>query len=347
MSNSKLVAQGTFGCVYYPPIKCKKYDTDDYISKIQADSTEAENELFLGKHLSKLPNLRFHFALPIDKCKLNISEANLTNMESCRIFKTTSQEKFVNLIMPYVSGRAIDEFISQNDDPKHTLLAIIHGFSHLLTSIRILQEQTICHFDLHSGNVLFDETINLPIIIDFGLSIYIPNIIDLKRFFYNYFPSYHIWPIEIHYLCFLLYRKVNPDLTDIENICKMYTSKEFDSRFSPAFIDKYYISCVEFLKKFLGQQKDKVINTIITYWKTWDIFSLSFMYLDILTPIANDSPFIRSFSELLFQNIHPNPTKRHPIEETSNIFNKLKNNQKYDRTVTHIEAAYLRSLKAC
>ena len=346
MKDSELIAQGGYGCVYYPPIKCKKYNTKNYISKIQVDSPQAKNELVLGEYISDILDSRFYFAPTIGKCNLNISKAKLKDKESCRVFKTHKQEKFVNLIMPYIDGGSIDEFISKNNNPKLTLLTIIHSYSHLLKSIKILQEHAICHFDIKTENVLFDETINLPIIIDFGLSIYMPDIKNIKKYFLYFTPSYHLWPVEIHYLCYLLYEKAYPTIKDVENITHTYTSIAFKGRFSHNFIAKYNTKCIEFLTKFIGREPQEVASTIITYWNTWDIFSLSFMYFDILIPIADNNPFTIRFSELLLQNIHPDPTKRNSIEKTSIIFNKFKNNQKYDQIVKRIEGVYLHSLQA-
>ena len=333
MKGSALIAQGGFGCVFYPPVKCNEYNTKDYISKIQIESEQSENEIILGKMIENIPDYKFHFAPTVEKCNLNISKAELKGEKRCKIFKTKKQEKFINLIMPYINGGAFGDFIAFNANPKLTLLVIINSFSHLLKSFTILQSNSICHFDIKSDNILIDETTNLPIIIDFGLSIFIPDIKNFKKYFYNYFPSYYIWPPEVHYINFLLHKKDQPTLTDIENLCETFTKHAFHGRFSPLFIEKYKVSCRDFLKQFLGRDSSEVILEIITFWSTWDIFALCFMYLDFFIKIADGSEFVTGISELLMQNINPDPTKRLDIKQTATRFNQFKNNQKYDEIV--------------
>ena len=61
------------------------------------------------------------------------------------------------------------------------------------------------------------------------------------------------------------------------------------------------------------------------YWKTFDNYSISIMYLKFLKVINVDgfknNKFIIFFSELLLQNIHPNPDKRLSLINTIHTFN--------------------------
>ena len=70
------------------------------------------------------------------------------------------------------------------------ILCFIDCYKHLLIAISHLQKKNICHFDIKSHNIIFNTKKNIPILIDFGLSIDIEQINELlKFFFYRYVPE--------------------------------------------------------------------------------------------------------------------------------------------------------------
>ena len=46
--------------------------------------------------------------------------------------------------------------------------------------------------------------------------------INLKRFFYIYAPEYYIWPLEVHYMCFLANQSKEPTMMDLKEMAKRY-----------------------------------------------------------------------------------------------------------------------------
>tara|TARA_B100001250_G_C19389383_1_gene609835 strand:- start:277 stop:666 length:390 start_codon:yes stop_codon:yes gene_type:complete len=70
---------------------------------------------------------------------------------------------------------------------------------------------------------------------------------------------------------------------------------------------------------------DRRIELILGYWKTFDNYSLSIMYLKFLHYINIngfiDNQFIIFFSKLLLRNIDPNPDNRLNLIETIHTFN--------------------------
>lgn len=48
---------------------------------------------------------------------------------------------------------------------------MIHCYIHILKGIKLLLENNVVHYDIKGDNILFDEIKEIPIIIDFGLSI--------------------------------------------------------------------------------------------------------------------------------------------------------------------------------
>jgi len=91
------------------------------------------------------------------------------------------------------------------------------------------------------------------------------------------------------------------------------------------------------------------------YWKTWDNYALSIMYINIIYllnisqkgeyPVFTENKFIGNFSQLLLTNVHPNPEKRFTIEESIDTFKKffmdpeVNTIENYEKLLTNLEEA--------
>ena len=78
--------------------------------------------------------------------------------------------------MPYVQGGSIREFVNKRKHPKLVSRVLLDGFPHLLKGLDILHKNDICHFDIKLDYILVDEVRNIPIWIDFGLTIQISDL---------------------------------------------------------------------------------------------------------------------------------------------------------------------------
>ena len=147
----------------------------------------------------------------------------------------------------------------------------------------------------------------------------------LKRHFYIYAPDYYIWCLEIHVISFILHELKDKNeafsLKHIKTICHdfIFSNKGLHSLSKP-FINKMYNASVEFLKPYIDKSHDYIIKEMISFYKTWDNYSLSVLYLQILHLLFEDgfiqNNILTSFTELLLDNIHPNPNRRHDIAYT-------------------------------
>ena len=100
-----------------------------------------------------------------------------------------------------------------------------------------------------------------------------------------------------------------------------------------------YFSMSKYRKTFIGKPNKTIVDMLITYAVSWDNFSLSIMYLNILNNMYSNkfynNKFIISFAQLLLCNIHPDCTKRKTIIESKTIFknNCLLNQNMNDLTL--------------
>ena len=138
-------------------------------------------------------------------------------------------------------------------------------------------------------------------------------------------------PLEIHILFYLIINEQETlSMSFIESICENYVKNMYIlNLFSQKYKDSYEKECVETLKKYINVPKSEIINDILKYYKYWDNYSLTIIYLHVFGNISRffslKNTFINKFTLLLTKNIHPNPLKRETLKETSQKYHKLFN----------------------
>ena len=353
--NINLLSQGGYGCVYTPALKCdnntqSNNDPSNYILKLQVMNNSAENEIFIGKIINKIPRWRHHFAPIESKCDVDIRKIDenlLDNTGStCRIFKKS--DNLVALTIPFIRDGSFTKNVITPKKEK-TFPCLVHSYQDLLLSLQLLLKEDIVHYDLKNHNLLYDNVLNKPIIIDFGLSIpfrHVKSIIEtrkrkashthskealkkLKKYFYVFATEYYLWCLEIQFICYLLHNAEDDGLTRdaIEKICTAYVkeNKAFQT-FSKDFLNSYIEASIDYYSQFIGKTVEYTVFKLIENYRTWDNYSLSVVFIKLLSSVYKQktNKTIQFFYELLLQNMHPNPDKRLPVETTlkqsKNIF---------------------------
>jgi serine/threonine protein kinase len=360
MKGGGLIFQGGYGCIFRPYIDCKGKQTHElqYVSKIQIKTFAAMNEIKIGKEISKIPYYYNFFVPAIDHCDINIKEFKARGIKDCDAIR--QKGKFVLLKMHFVGYKrtaiSYSNYISHYADKREILMNLIDGYQYLLESLRLLKDHQICHFDLNPNNILFSEVKTIPIIIDFGLSIPIASVDKrMEDYFYRYAPRYYYWPLEVHYINLLL-NVGTPTSAHIKELCKDFIegNDPLQKCFSSSFLQSYENSCISILEnyKLEGFTASDILDN---YWKTWDNYALSIMYINIIYllnishkgeyPLFTENKFIGNFSQLLLQNVHPNPEKRFTIEKSIEQFKQffmdpdVNTIENYEKLLTNLEEA--------
>lgn len=352
---SKLLSQGSFGCVYYPSLSCKgkPEQTKDYLSKLQKKDFNSENEKLIGKKIIKnIPDYKKHFVPILSYCDINLSEIDSKELSKCNVVSKNETMRFELQKMKYVQSSLLFSFIDNSSNPRKIIFNMIELYSFIIHSIEILANNQIVHFDLKNDNILFSLQARTPLLIDFGISIDMDKLLNpltrsqyLDNYFYVYAPQYYVWPLEVHFINYLVHVKPTANLEEIRQLCKKYVTENRGlDVFSENFKKEYYKRAVQSLSKYADYtSKDTVIAELIQHYKTWDNYSISILYLRILYAIFQgkypNNSFIVSFSELLTLNIHPNPLKRKSLRDSLKIFHKLfynsKNPENYMKLLTN------------
>ena len=353
---SKFISQGTFGCIFYPAIECDGSVSKNkkYASKLVKNNKTDLNEYLIGKIVKKIKLYEYYYAPVINMCSINLAKIDKRERDMCKIIRdkkysetgmgtetgigadTISASSYAIMKIPFIENISIIEYFTHPDTEKKEILTyIFYSYDYLLRNIETLNKNGIIHFDLKLSNLLIEKSKKIPIIIDFGLSIPIDDIRPetYKKYFYAYSPSYYVWCIEIHIICYLV--KVNPVLTKdaLKELIDKYVQSNIGLKiFSDTFVQRFRDTALDYYTKHLvdsGASKDEIIKKLLKYIQTWDSYSLSLMFLCFILFISFHgfihNKLIIEFSKVLLLNFHPNPEKRLSFDETKKKYNAIFN----------------------
>jgi serine/threonine protein kinase len=328
---SKLLSQGGFGCVFYPGINCDGSSNQDsnIATKVQKRDFNSQNEADIGQLIMNISGYDMFFLPVVDECSVNIRKAESKSLQKCEVIKDL-EEEYVAMDIPYIKQTELPKML-QTLSAKDMILTIVESYRYLLMALDKLINAKIVHFDLKLENVLFKKETTNPRIIDFGISIPIDKLDknNMKDYFYIFAPDYYVWCPEICVISFLL-NETDEDLTsdDIDEITELHTE---GNRALDAFSEEFRHNFKELLsmelREYIGVKREKVIETMLSSYETWDNYSLSVMFLRILTLLFptddHKNKFVILFSQILLMNIHPNPNRRLTIKESQQKFNDI------------------------
>jgi len=343
-TGTKLISQGTFGCIFYPAIECDGSVSKNkkYASKLVKNNKTDINEYLIGKIIKRIKLYEYYYAPVINMCSINLAKIDKRERDMCKIIRDKKNSgiepasSYAIMKIPFIENISIIDYFTQPDtDKKEILTYILYSYDYLLQNINTLNKHGIIHFDLKLSNILIEKSKKIPIIIDFGLSVPITDIRPetYKKYFYAYNPSYYIWCIEIHIICYLV--KVNPVLTKdaLVDLVNEYVQNNIGLKiFSDAFVRRFRDTALDYYTKLLvdtGATRDEIIKKLLKYIRTWDTYSLSLMFLCFIQFISFNgfvhNKLIVEFSKLLLLNFHPNPEKRMDFDETKKKYNAMFN----------------------
>ena len=182
----------------------------------------------------------------------------------------------------------------------------------------------VVHFDFKWDNAVIDLKTELPVILDFGISIPIQKLLDHDRklcaedkeeenkhngeknnnykkkddkpdkydvfrdYFYTYFPKYSLWPVEVHAMCYVLHEHSRITPESLQQLVDEYIdSITAFAIFSPDFLQKYKKLCFKTMEHLVDKPRSYVIHECLKFWNTWDNYALSMSYFQIIQFISS------------------------------------------------------------
>jgi serine/threonine protein kinase len=318
----------------------------------------------------------------IKKCsiisgKSSSTETATTATNANIIESKDDSNKFILLKMKYIENVKFTKYLLSSTNKKHILNTLFDTYSYFLFSLEQLMKNGIVHYDFKWDNAVINLKTGLPVILDFGISIPINLLLDQEQqqkqnkqkekyeasdsddtyriyrdYFYIYFPEYSLWCIEIHLINYVLnkHSRITPESLQ-QTIDTYVDSNGAFTILSPAFIEKYKKLCYSTMERFINQSRKYVIDECLKYWNTWDNYALSISYLQVIKFISTSgftsNQFLISFSEILMDNIHPDPSRRSDYATTrykyKSIFYQDVNIENYELLIDNFDFDDFRS----
>lgn len=347
MNGGKVINEGAYGCIYNPALQCsenkQKYtNRKRKINKLQIHNEYAENELRIGKIVSELPEYEKRFSPLYSKneacTKLKIKQFKNGTLTECSIMtKQNPTTKVMLLEGNYMKdGVSIEEYIDSLKSECDILNALNRIFLYIVESIQVLTKNQIVHFDLRNPNIIYDTTVHIPIVLDFGISFHINDMMsDYERVFIAYSPKYYIYPPEVMLVSHFMFNKKD----DIDfSVSQVYQDCIKNKLYTDLLPQKYRESYKkELTTLFENLQEHKSVERMLKsysvekYYQTWDVYMFSIFFLKLLQK-ESANVYIEELQYLCYRCIHPNPSKRPSIEDvlvhTEKIQNKFREENK-------------------
>lgn len=311
----KMINNGDYACIFHPNIPCNgEHENIKYVSKIQEFN---KDEIKIGEIIKTIPDYDLYFAPIINSCNLEIAKVDKNEINKCKLF-SNKIINFKNNTIRYVGNKNINQYLKKATSK----FKMIH--SHLLEALRILCSKNIIHLDLKKENIMYDDNFEIPIIIDFGLSMIYP--FNMEDFSFSYLPEYEPWCIDIIMITYIEDETDNQiSEEEIEELLIDYCEKNllsnnfnFTNNQKEYWIGEHKTYFIKLLNE--SNTKQELIQKISENYKTWDNFSLCIIILQFLNNYKpNETKYMRTLSEIILSI----PDKRLSIEECQKIFGKL------------------------
>jgi hypothetical protein len=312
-------------CVYYYLKDNNKPKKKKIINKIVTLDFFVKNELTNIEKIKSINDYKKYYYF----CE-NSSELLLTEIDENQNYFNTRVDneillKFLDTELIYLKNY----LKSSLSRPKIYILKLIYNFQQLLKSINMLLEKGIVHNFINLETILFGQN-DLPMLTNFAYSLDVSRQLDLKPFFLEYDPTYIEWPPEFHILSFFLTNKLNSlSSSNIENIINTVVDNHIILKtFGENFVKSYKGEAIDYFKKYINLSYDEILKDVLKFYKTWDNYALSILYLRLLIDLnrkmsVKKNKFIILFMKLLVCNINLNPLKRLTIDTTLISFESI------------------------
>jgi hypothetical protein len=295
-----------------------------YLQKIIKNSKIVENEIKnINIIQNEILNFKSYFYIPIFITKININNENNLIIKNSNdwLFKFENKELLYYKI-----------YLKTLKSSRKYIFMLIDNYKYLLETINKLSNCGIVHGNISFDTVLIDN--NKALLVDFRHSFYVKNNSFDQIEFVKYICSLNnktAKPIELMLLEYLIKNNLQTlSKYNISSIIEDYYSKYFSliQFFEENIIDNYLEQAKLYYEQYANKSFVELYKIFFSdYFYTWDIYSLSIMYLHILKDLHKHikiyNKFVLQFIKLLVQSIHPNPKKRFFIENLIEKFDNI------------------------
>ena len=342
---SQILAQGAYGCIYRPGIKCNgTVDSIKYVSKIQKKKERTLHEPIIGKIISdKIKFSDRHFAPALSVCDANLTNINKKELGKCKVIQeknNNNHTEFVSIKVKYVGKYELGENMENHQKKNNStfLLHMLDTHQYLVEAIEELEKEKIVHHDIKSNNVMFSDSQNVPIIIDFGVSFQLKDLYvaeKIQDIFFTAYEKYPPWCLEITLIAAIIkvpnWETKPVDIDTLVDHLSVYTTHNPIMAVVRPGLRQFQSNWEKYLNTLSSDTGKKAVNKLLSKWNTWDVFSVHVMYVDFMKTagwLHLDHDCITPYIDYIFSQILSIPTERDDPATTIQKLDYIKRNIK-------------------
>ena len=307
------------------------------ITKIKPHNFFTKNEININNSLYLLEHKRNRYITIKNARKLRINEVDEDIIKETEIIKGNEYIiiKYEENEGEYIEG--ITNFL-YNKGEKEYIYGVIESYYYIIKTFYQLQKEGIIYYNFTSEKIKFKDIYNPHCLLyDFEkslmerrININNRNKNEIIEYFYNIITktqNFTFKPFEVHVL-FYLYKMEEQYLSKykITQIIDKYVDN-MGSILKGQTEKILKEECHKFMEQFINKNKEEIMIQLISYYTTWDNYSMSILYLHLVENIIQgyktQMRFMNKFQDILIQNLSQNPHQRMTIEDTINKFNDL------------------------
>lgn len=255
----------------------------------------------------------------------------------------------------------------------HLMSIIFDLYERITDSVQLLIKYKIVHYDLKENNILINNTTHLPVLIDFGLSIYVKRLIDnpwketneksetidsdvmyrdktvevtqnnyyWKQHFYVHAPEYYLWPMEVHIITFLI--NENEIMTEEDLATMAYTFTLNNRAIDYTSIDfkmKYMELCIDTFSQYVNKPREHVINELSKYWDKWDMYANNIMFIKLFYGMVMDTHRRPSRTKLHTEHSHKSRSRTQDSKRRSSISTSQHRQDTLEESHSHLDIKF-------
>jgi hypothetical protein len=295
------------------------------------------NEIDISQRIQKIPNYIDYFNPILHDSHITLGEIDEDFMERIDEIPIESQILCLKIKKLTNSATFFDFFYnsSRNNSPKAHVLNIVNSYKHFLETIKVLEKYKLVSLNFHPSTIVFKN--KLPIIQDFSEFFHSQTIHEerIQKMIQVYNKKNVFLPPEVHIICFLINNNLSSlSLTNVEELIADFQNRMVSLNCLENYLINELKETLAFsLRKYLNQSKPVIIQDILANCETWNNYGISIMFLVLLRDFFGDlnkNSFLKSFSQILIQNIHPLHDKRYNILQNISLFNDILYNTSRD-----------------
>jgi serine/threonine protein kinase len=362
LNGGKMIAKGTYGCVYKPALLCEDSEIrGDGVSKLM-QKRDAEGEIKEQERVDEIdPQFKYHLKTPTI-CGVGEYDVETDfNLDECELIPEERhsdvwKEDYV-LMQMEDGGKSIYDTMHKRE--KHIFKEslewkkkFILGMKNLFEGLRDFEEEHFVHFDIKSQNIVYKEETNRFNFIDFGLSTPRNKIND--NFGFMLTAGYYALPFDIILTKYSNYRLLKDatkeHLQDAQ--FKRYLMRIFDRTYNGGYMPNFesmYIDGsdsgasiykptyenIEILEKIHHEMKTRSRENVIDEMHSkLDVFSLGVILIELFYttsgikynvegPDSRHDVFYKDLHALIKKMIDPFFKERYSASEAYEHFMEL------------------------